>query len=565
MGICIENKRNKIRSKEDEINNPNAGSVPVENIRISSECICKIVINIEKETSENNKGTILATGFFIDIYPSFKCLITNYHVISQEMVDSNTVIEIINDKGEKERLKLNKDERYIKCLDGLIDITVIQIKNTDRINKKFKSLEPDLNYQRGYQQYKNEDIFILQHPLGQPLKSASGKVKDIDDDGNDFLFYHNIDTEGGSSGSPVILTSNSKVIGVHTGGSEDNDVQENSGTFLGYIFPKIEKDIKSGLIKNIKVIPNISNIKDNDNNKSNYITAEINIDNKNINKDILIINSYEESRRIINVSNLDESLKNEKEIMECEIKINNKKINFSYTQKFNKVGRYTIYYKFKNKLVNCNHMFSDCSLLSIINLTKLDTENIIDISYMFADCTSLINADLSYCNIKNVKEMQGIFYGCTSLKNISLKKIQTQKVENLSWAFYGCSSLIDLDLSDFETGNIVNMSSMFAECSSLVNINLKNFRVENAKNMYSMFGSCSSIRNLDLSYFSPQNVINMNLMFFNCNLLSNLNMENLITKNNSDIDGIFYGCYSLKKENLICSDKNVIEQMSQKK
>ena len=552
----MENERDK--NTKEEVKKLHAGSVPVENINLSSECICKIVIDLK-----DLKDKVLATGFFIDIYPSFKCLITNFHVISQDMVNSNTVIKILDHKGLEERLKLNKDDRYIKCFDRPIDITVIQIKMSDKINKKFKSLTPDLNYQYGYQIYNHEDIFMLQYPLGGQLKSASGKITDFD---KIFThnFYHNIDTDEGSSGSPIILNSNFKVIGVHVGAPEDKDISENYATFLGSIFNEINKDIELGLINDIKMISNINNIKDDDIKRPNYIVAEINIDSKNINKDILILNSYEESKRRAKISFLEENLKNEKEIKEFEIKINDQKINFSYVHNFKKVGRYTIYYEFKNKLTNCNHMFSDCSLLGSIDIGKLDTENIIDVSYMFAYCTSLINIDLSFCNFKNVTNMEGTFYGCTSLKNINLKKIQTQEIKNLSWAFYRCSSLNEIDLSDFETNNVVNMNSMLAECSSLVNINLKYFEAKNAKNMSTMFGSCTLIKNLDLSYLEPQNVTYMDRMFFNCISLSNLNMEKFITKNDCNLINIFYGCHSLKKENLVCHDKNIIEQIPQK-
>ena len=42
MGICtMENERNK--NRKEEVKKLHAGSVPVENINLSSECICKIV------------------------------------------------------------------------------------------------------------------------------------------------------------------------------------------------------------------------------------------------------------------------------------------------------------------------------------------------------------------------------------------------------------------------------------------------------------------------------------------------------------------------------------------
>ena len=69
----------------------------------------------------------------------------------------------------------------------------------------------------------------------------------------------------------------------------------------------------------------------------NYIIGEIDIKNEDINKDIRIINSFEECKRIYNRKDDKDDYKyeNEKEIKEiCKIEINNKIIPFSYFYKF---------------------------------------------------------------------------------------------------------------------------------------------------------------------------------------------------------------------------------------
>ena len=76
----------------------------------------------------------------------------------------------------------------------------------------------------------------------------------------------------------------------------------------------------------------------------NYIIAEINISEKDINKDIRIINSYEEHWRsnnfILTKEDIDKS-GNEKEIKDnCKIKINNNYyIDFNYFYKFKEKGK----------------------------------------------------------------------------------------------------------------------------------------------------------------------------------------------------------------------------------
>ena len=65
----------------------------------------------------------------------------------------------------------------------------------------------------------------------------------------------------------------------------------------------------------------------------NYILAEINIEEKDINEDIIIINTFEEYKRIngFYIKEDDYKYVNEKEIkVNCIIKINNKIIPFNY-------------------------------------------------------------------------------------------------------------------------------------------------------------------------------------------------------------------------------------------
>ena len=84
-----------------------------------------------------------------------------------------------------------------------------------------------------------------------------------------------------------------------------------------------------------------------DNYKNNFIVGEIYIEEKQINKEISIINSYENYKRkgqggyFKNI--------NEREIMEkCVIKINDEEIPFTYYYTFHECGKYKIEYSFKH-------------------------------------------------------------------------------------------------------------------------------------------------------------------------------------------------------------------------
>ena len=304
-------------------------------------------------------------------------------------------------------MKLNLNNRDIKYFPKPKDITMIEIKTSDNIYNDILFLDYDLNCLKGFEEYKDSIVFKIEHPNGDRAEYACGKIVNVN--GNEF--EHDIPTEKGTSGSPIILYTNNinriQVIGIHKEAYETQNL--NIGTFIGEIFNK----------ENI-------NILNNNNNNNNNIIAKIDIKDDDINKSIRIINSYEEYKRIYNDIEIKKELKNEEEIKKCEIRINNQLISFNYFFKFTNKGKYIIKYTFNNYLTNTNFMFEGCSSLTNINLSNFNTQNINDMSGMFRGCSSLTNINLSNFNIQNVKDMSGMFRGCSSIKNMNLSNFITQ-------------------------------------------------------------------------------------------------------------------------------------------
>ena len=206
---------------------------------------------------------------------------------------------------------------------------------------------------------------------------------------------------------------------------------------------KIEKMNPKELIKKFKKFENAIN-----NNTINSIKGEIKIDSNNTNKNIQIINSFENYQRTRNVElNENDNINmNEQEIKEnIEIKINGKTINFTYLHQFESNGVYQIEYIFKKFLKKTNHMFADCKYITNFDFSNFNTEYNENMSYMFSGCESLIKLDLSNFETQNVKNMNNMFYGCSSLKN--------------------------LNLSNFDTKNVTEMNNFLALCDSLINLN----------------------------------------------------------------------------------------------
>ena len=303
----------------------------------------------------------------------------------------------------------------------------------------------------------------------------------------DYKFSHTLFTNFGSSGSPI-CNENGNVIGIHTSGDEK---KINYGIFIGRI---------------------IDTLKNKPNKIKNYIIGELYISDEDINKDIRIINSYEQVKREdeYNIIKGDYKNENEKEIKEnCIIKINGIVIPFCYFYKFKTSGKYIIEYSFNNFITNTNYMFYKCSSLTNLNLSNFNTTNVTNMSDMFSECSSLTNLNLSNFNTTNVTNMSDMFSGCSSLTNLNLLNFNTTNVTNMSDMFSWCSSLTNLNLSNFNTTNVTNMSGMFYECKSLTNLNLSNFNTTNVTNMSYMFSGCKSLTNLNISKKNEKFCINM--------------------------------------------------------
>ena len=190
---------------------------------------------------------------------------------------------------------------------------------------------------------------------------------------------------------------------------------------------------------------------------SNYIIAKINIGENEIDKDIRIINSFEEVKRQYRIEDKEDDYKfeNEKEIKDkCIIKINDKKIPFNYYNKFNEKGKYKIEYLFNGILTKTDYMFFECNYLKNINLSNFNTKNVTNMSYMFCECNSLSNINLTNFNTQNVINMRYMFSRCYSLSNIDLSNFNTKNVKNMSYMFYECLSLQSLNFLILTLGTL---------------------------------------------------------------------------------------------------------------
>ena len=203
----IKDQENKIQPPENKKNNSQENKlledhppVPLSLINEVRKAVCKVKIKYK-----------IGTGFFMKVNDSKKYLVSNYHIISPDMSNEDILLHLSNEKD----IKLNLKNRHIDYFQE-IDITLIEIKDIDKICKEIKFLTYDLNYILGYEVYKNGYVFTIGYPRGEE-SYGTGKIVDIKDQ----EFYHTIQTDFGSGGSPIMLLNNNineiRVVGIHAG------------------------------------------------------------------------------------------------------------------------------------------------------------------------------------------------------------------------------------------------------------------------------------------------------------------------------------------------------------
>lgn len=231
--------------------------VETNNIQVPLSALKDLSNSIVRFDFDGQKGT----GFFIkfkikgqQLFTLFTC----FHVIGQDFVNSKkTIIFYYGEKKNeiKKYIKLDINERFIKCFEKPKDVTIIEIIESDNIPKEIY-LDPDLNYKNnGFNDYLNKKLYLAGFPRAEDIYMdyqnevfvSSGKITDMIDN---YAFEHDLDTRKGSSGSPICLINNKCVIGIHTSGNSKKPF--NKGTFIGIILDELEKEyqkIKKLIIK----------------------------------------------------------------------------------------------------------------------------------------------------------------------------------------------------------------------------------------------------------------------------------------------------------------------------
>ena len=472
MGICSE-------------------KIPEETIIKLSKSICKIKINKDGQTMFGN-------GFFMK-YNYFKYLITCYHIINGV---ENFDIEIHN----KRTITIDLKNYYTKLIEKPKDIAIIEIRESDIFINEITFLDYDINDISRYSQYKDKDIISLRFSYGEKIVSGKGKVNRV----VDYKFEHDIDIDkaSDSSGCPIILSDNLKVIGMNKG--EQSVEYKDLGIFIGEIITEIE----------------LLNNNDNDQITLTY----------SLNKQQIRIFGQDFVKNYIN---------------KCKILHNNESYDLNEFWESND-DILTVQLTGIHSITNASQMFSDCvTLKSLPDISKWNTNNVTDMSFLLFNCSSLNTLpDISKWNTNNVNNMSNMFAGCSALISLpDISQWNTSNVTDMSYMFFGCTSLSSLpDISMWNTNNVTSICYIFSTCLYLKSLSdISKWDTKNVKDMSFVFSGCSSLISLpDISKWNTNNVINMNGFFSLCYSLQSLpDISKWNTNNVNNMSKMFFECKSL--------------------
>ena len=198
-----------------------------------------------------------------------------------------------------------------------------------------------------------------------------------------------------------------------------------------------------------------------------------------------------------------------------------------------------------SNVTNMSEMFYNCSSLTSLDVSNFDTSKVTNMSNMFSACSRLTSLDLSNFNTSEVTNMEGMFSDCSDLTSLDVRNFDTSKVTDISSMFNGCTSLTSLDISKFDTSKVMDMSYMFSYCYILTDLDVSNFNTSQVTNMNSMFNHCEQLTSLDVSNFDTSQVTKMDSMFYECSKLTSLDVSNFDTSKVMDMSSMFKGCSSL--------------------
>ena len=174
------------------------------------------------------------------------------------------------------------------------------------------------------------------------------------------------------------------------------------------------------------------------------------------------------------------------------------------------------------RLTDWTGLFNRAVFLESVDFADLGSgAKVTNMSKLFHDCVSLKTVlNINLPKDHPVKDVNGMFSGCTKLSVLDMSKFYAGKVENFSEMFSDCRELKKLDVSEWQMGRAVTMRGMFRNCDQLEALDVSKWNVSNCTNFAEMFRDCPRLRGLVFSSWDTSKATAMGGMFRSCGTMT---------------------------------------------
>ena len=216
---------------------------------------------------------------------------------------------------------------------------------------------------------------------------------------------------------------------------------------------------------------------------------------------------------------------------------------------------FPLYYSFNATIINGSYLFKDVKCFKTIDLSKMDSSEMIDASSMFENSefeeiyfgtenqTDQTNSRRyleeeeddfldeeeeeekrkEYFDTRHIESASNMFMNCRNLKKVQLPP-SFNVGKKAKGMFKGCSQLSELNTSLISSTEIEEMDSMFEDCSSLKEISFSNdFLTGEIRSLVNVFKNLI-LTLLDISYLRLYNLENLENVFNGASIKGNLTL-----------------------------------------
>ena len=167
-----------------------------------------------------------------------------------------------------------------------------------------------------------------------------------------------------------------------------------------------------------------------------------------------------------------------------------------------------------------------------VNMSNITTAGKVSFESPFYGCSKLKTIDFSNSHFKP-SNMQNMFQNCSSLTSLDLSMLDTSLCTNMNNTFYGCG-VATLNLKGWNTSNVTTMVRTFADMTNITTLDLSHFDTSNVTNMQYVVTNCPKLTYIDVSSFTRKTSSTIiDYLFLDNPSLENIDISNLDMTNMS--------------------------------